>query len=163
MEQRHQAEHQRDVPLRGHASCRINLVGHSVYTYISGFLANVALHTCQCRKLVLTCCTVRGCRAMNPIPARCLGPHCAPTSATHPFCQPCPLPVEGRDCTSCDDTPDPCFPPPCDESSEKPGHTSGLCSGNFNAERVQPSGPVSIVDSVLIPSHLKPGKYVLGW
>ena len=94
-------------------------------------------------------------------PARCLGPSCHAVDAQHPFCKPCPLPVAGRDCTSCDDNPEPCFPPPCDESSEPAGHTSGLCSGNFNAARVLKSGPVSVVDSVLIPPHLKPGKWVL--
>eukprot|EP01045_Picozoa_sp_COSAG04_P012351 COSAG04_NODE_829_length_10018_cov_8.211312_1_plen_208_part_00 len=102
-----------------------------------------------------------GISCCRQIPARCLGPSCHAVDAQHPFCKPCPLPVAGRDCTSCDDTPEPCFPPPCDESSEPAGHTSGLCSGNFNAARVLKSGPVSVVDSVLIPPHLKPGKWVL--
>ena len=29
--------------------------------------------------------------------------------------------------------------------------------------QVQKSGPVSVVDTLLIPNHLTPGKYVLGW
>ena len=67
-------------------------------------------------------------------------------------CEPCPG-TPGSDCTSCDDTPDPAFSPPCDES----GH-SGLCSGN------QPSawGSVGVVDTVLVPD-LTPGQYVLQW
>ena len=67
-------------------------------------------------------------------------------------CEPCPG-TPGSDCTSCDDTPDPAFSPPCDEA----GH-SGLCSGN------QPSawGSVGVVDTVLVPD-LTPGQYVLQW
>jgi hypothetical protein len=63
---------------------------------------------------------------MNPIPPTCLGGGCSETKP----CKPCPLPVrfpDGhyRDCTQCDDTPDPSFAPPCDETG-KPGR----CSGN---------------------------------
>lgn len=89
--------------------------------------------------------------SMNPIPPRCLGPGC---SNRAPFCKPCPLPVKGRDCTTCDNTPEPCFPPPCNEGSQ-----TSICSGN------QPTkyGSVSVVDEVKIPSDLAPGKYVLGW
>jgi hypothetical protein len=89
--------------------------------------------------------------ARLPIPARCLGGSC---SSKQPYCQPCPLPVAGRDCTSCANTPDPQFPPPCDEGS-KPG----LCSGN------QPSqwGAVGVVDTIKIPASLAAGQYVLGW
>jgi len=89
--------------------------------------------------------------AMNPIPPRCLGGTC---HSSPPFCTPCPLPVAGRDCTSCDNTPDPSFLPPCDESQ-----APGLCSGN------QPTrfGSTGVIDVVMIPTTLAPGKYVLGW
>jgi len=90
--------------------------------------------------------------AMNPIPPRCLGGGC---SKDKPFCQPCPLPVKGRDCTSCDDTPDPCFEPPCDE-----GDTPGLCSGN---QGNHPGNAVAVVDTVKVPGDLPAGEYVLGW
>ena len=50
--------------------------------------------------------------AMNPIPPRCLGGDCG---VMKPFCEPCPLPVEGRDCTTCDNIQNPSFEPPCDE------------------------------------------------
>ena len=89
--------------------------------------------------------------AMNPIPPRCLGGSC---SNNGPFCEPCPLPVAGRDCTTCDNTPEPCFPPPCDE-----GDKPGLCSGNQG----QDGFAVGVIDRVKIPSDLKPGKYILGW
>merc|ERR1711971_1428926 len=87
--------------------------------------------------------------AMNPIPPRCLGGGCREGSG----CTPCPG-TPGSDCTSCDDTPDPSFEPPCNE-----GRQSGICSGN------QPSkwGPVSVVDTVLVPANIPTGKYVLGW
>jgi len=49
--------------------------------------------------------------AMNPIPPKCLGPGCG----TGPYCEPCPLPVKGRDCSSCDNYDIPSFEPPCDE------------------------------------------------
>jgi len=49
---------------------------------------------------------------MNPIPPRCLGGDCG---VMKPFCEPCPLPVEGRDCTTCDNIQNPSFEPPCDE------------------------------------------------
>ena len=88
---------------------------------------------------------------MNPIPPRCLGGGC---SYDKPFCEPCPLPVAGRDCTSCDDTPDPSFPPPCDE-----GDDPGLCSGNQG----QDGHAIGVIDRVAVPSHLKAGKYILGW
>lgn len=115
--------------------------------------------------------------ARLPIPARCLGGGC---SYNKPYCQPCPLPIAGRDCTSCADTPSPQFPPPCDEG-DKPGVSRAqgmraicrylhpqnssmvaslqLCSGN------QPSqwGAVAVVDTVVIPSTLTAGNYVLGW
>ena len=90
--------------------------------------------------------------AMLPIPPRCLGGGCSNKPGT--FCKPCPLPIEGRDCTSCDDTPDPSFPPPCDE-----GDKPGLCSGNLPGTY----GAVGIMDSIKVPSDLKPGKYILGW
>ena len=87
--------------------------------------------------------------AMNPIPPRCLGGGCKEDNE----CTPCPG-TPGSDCTTCDNTPDPCFEPPCIE-----GHQPGICSGN------QPSkwGSVSVVDYLNVPSSLKPGKYVLGW
>ena len=87
--------------------------------------------------------------AMNPVPPRCLSGGCKAGSP----CVPCPGTL-GSDCTSCDDTPDPSFDPPCQE-----GDRPGLCSGN------QPShwGAVAVLDSVLVPKDLTPGKYVLGW
>ena len=87
--------------------------------------------------------------AMNPVPPRCLSGGCKAGSP----CVPCPGTL-GSDCTSCDDAPDPSFDPPCQE-----GDRPGLCSGN------QPShwGAVAVLDSVLVPKDLAPGKYVLGW
>merc|ERR1719289_709974 len=90
--------------------------------------------------------------AMNPIPPRCLGGKC---SHNNPFCEPCPLSVEGRDCTSCDDNPDPCFEPPCNE-----GDDHGLCSGNQGDSLGR---AVAVVDKVKIPGDLPAGDYVLGW
>ena len=48
--------------------------------------------------------------SMNPIPPRCLGPGCAEGNE----CVPCPG-TPGSDCTSCDNTPQPSFEPPCHE------------------------------------------------
>ena len=92
--------------------------------------------------------------ARNPIPPRCLGKGCY----TGRPCVPCPG-TPGSDCTTCDNTPDPSFPPPCDE-----GDVPGLCSGNqgLGMEGVA-QGPVSVVDSLVVPRGLTPGKYVLGW
>ena len=87
--------------------------------------------------------------AMNPLPPRCLSGNCRAGSG----CSPCPG-TPGSDCTSCDDTPEPSFPPPCREA-DRPG----LCSGN----QPSPWGAVAVVDSVILPSQLTPGKYVLGW
>jgi len=90
--------------------------------------------------------------AMNPIPPRCLGGGC---SKSKPFCEPCPLPVKGRDCTSCDDTPDPAFEPFCDE-----GDQPGLCSGNQGDKKEISTG---VIDMIKIPDNLPAGEYVLGW
>ena len=92
--------------------------------------------------------------AMSPIPPRCLGGSCHEVSSTKPFCKPCPLPVMNkdgvaRDCTTCDNTPEPAFPPPCDEKAH------GACSGNEASS--------SVVDFLKIPATLKPGEYVLQW
>jgi len=87
--------------------------------------------------------------AMCPIPPRCLGGGC---TSKPPFCKPC----DGlEDCTTCDNTPDPCFPPPCDE-----GDQPGLCSGN---QPTKHGTAVSVVDMIKVPSYLPEGKYVLGW
>ena len=41
---------------------------------------------------------------------------------------------------------------------------AGLCSGNQGAGMGGvPEGPVSVVDKIVLPAGLKPGKYVLGW
>jgi len=85
--------------------------------------------------------------AMLPIPPRCLGGDCKKGNV----CRPCGA---LKDCTTCDNTPDPSFTPPCDE-----GEHLGLCSGN------QPSAhgsAVGVVDILKVP-NLSPGKYVLGW
>jgi len=81
--------------------------------------------------------------AMNPLPPRCLSGSCRAGSV----CRPCPG-TPGSDCTSCDDTPSPSFPPPCNE-----GPRSGICSGN----QPSPWGPVAVVDTLRVP-HLPPGK-----
>jgi len=86
--------------------------------------------------------------AMNPIPPRCLSGKCREGAP----CEPCPG-TPGSDCTSCDDTPDPSFEPPCDETGKQ-----GICSGN----QPSPWGSVGVVDTVKIPA-LKQGNYVLQW
>merc|ERR1719336_1816340 len=83
---------------------------------------------------------------MNPIPPRCLGDHCFEGN-------PCQVCGNNTDCTSCDNTPDPSFPPLCDETG-KPGR----CSGN----QPGPDGPVSVLDELQVP-FVEPGKYVLQW
>lgn len=102
--------------------------------------------------------------AMNPIPPRCLGGHdtkpydpCR-SGQVYPNCKPCPG-TAGSDCTTCDNDPAPSFEPPCDESK-----IPGLCSGNqgYGMGGV-PAGPVSVVDSIVLPTDLPPGPYVLGW
>jgi len=85
--------------------------------------------------------------ALNPIPARCLSSDCRAGKPCRPASED-PLCARG-DCTPCDDTPEPAFPPPCDE------RTWGICSGN--------EAGVAVVDHVRVPENLKPGKYVLGW
>mmetsp|Transcript_117046 Transcript_117046/g.342835 ORF Transcript_117046/g.342835 Transcript_117046/m.342835 type:complete len:359 (+) Transcript_117046:60-1136(+) len=85
--------------------------------------------------------------ALNPIPPRCLSGDCRKGKPCRPASED-PLCAKG-DCTPCDDTPGPAFPPPCDEA------TFGACSGN--------EGGVAVVDNVQVPANLKPGKYVLGW
>lgn len=96
--------------------------------------------------------------ALNPIPPRCLGGcdsgNCCNSTNV---CTPCGNSaghIVKPDCTSCDNTPEPSFEPPCDEAG-KPG----LCSGN------QPSkwGSVAVVDVLVVPSDLPAGEYVLGW
>ena len=98
--------------------------------------------------------------ARNPIPPRCLGNGCY----TGRPCVPCPG-TPGSDCTTCDNTPEPSFPPPCDE-----GDRPGLCSGNqggpanvTSAHFYPGVSPVSVVDVVKLPPTLPPGRYVLGW
>jgi lytic starch monooxygenase len=102
--------------------------------------------------------------AVNPIPPRCLGGSQATFGGpcrygqTYPNCEPCPG-TPGSDCTTCDNTPEPSFPPPCDEAK-----LPGLCSGNqgIGMDGIR-QGPVSVADGVIIPASLKPGRYVLGW
>jgi hypothetical protein len=94
-----------------------------------------------------------------PIPATWFGPRCKPgtnDTADTPNacedweghnvdgeCKPCPGTI-GSDCSRCDNSNTPSFPPPCDG-----------CAGNRH--------DLGIRDMVKIPSDLKPGKYVLGW
>ena len=98
--------------------------------------------------------------ARSPIPPRCLSDDCY----TGRPCVPCPG-TPGSDCTSCDNTPEPSFEPPCDE-----GDMPGLCSGNqggpanvTSAHYYPGISPVSVIDTLAIPAALPPGKYVLGW
>ena len=98
--------------------------------------------------------------ARNPLPPRCLGEACY----TGRPCVPCPG-TPSSDCTSCDNTPEPSFEPPCNE-----GDMPGLCSGNqggpvnVTAAHYYPGvSPVSIIDVLAIPAALTPGKYILGW
>lgn len=98
--------------------------------------------------------------ARNPIPPRCLGAGCY----TGRPCVPCPG-TAGSDCTSCDNTPEPSFTPPCDEG-DKPGLCSGNQGGpvNVTSAHFYPGvSPVSIIDTLALPATLAPGKYVLGW
>jgi len=94
--------------------------------------------------------------AMNPIPPTGLGADEHTPDKDHPFCKPCPLPVFdpktgiARDCTTCDNTPEPAFPPPCSLSDAPHG-----CQGN--------EGGASVSDMVVIPSTLAPGEYILQW
>ena len=90
--------------------------------------------------------------AMNPIPPRCLGNNTYnPCSDVH-VCTPCPEHLP--ECTTCGNFPGPSFEPPCDE-----GGVPNTCSGHaFDAP-----APVAVLDSVLVPADLLPGKYVLGW
>lgn len=98
--------------------------------------------------------------ARNPLPPRCLGNGC---KTDHP-CVPCPG-TPGSDCTTCDNTPEPSFPPPCDE-----GDMPGLCSGNQGgpvnvtaAHFYTGVSPAVVVDVLRVPATLRPGRYVLGW
>ena len=100
--------------------------------------------------------------AANPIPPRCLGGADVGNPCfrgqTYPNCKPCPG-TAGSDCTTCDNTPDPSFPPHCEE-----GSTPGLCSGNQGVGMYGvPAGPVSVVDTIRIPAGLAAGAWVLGW
>jgi len=102
--------------------------------------------------------------ALNPIPPRCLGGSEATTGGAcrwgqaYPNCLPCPG-TAGSDCTTCDNTPAPSFPPPCDE-----GSVPGLCSGNMGASMGGVAqGPVAVLDKLVLPKALAPGSYVLGW
>ena len=100
--------------------------------------------------------------AANPIPPRCLGGADVGNPCfrgqTYPNCKPCPG-TAGSDCTTCDNTPDPSFPPHCEE-----GSTPGLCSGNQGVGMYGvPAGPVSVVDTIHIPAGLAAGAWVLGW
>jgi len=100
--------------------------------------------------------------ALNPIPPRCLGGadtgnECK-SGQVWPNCSTCPGTL-GSDCTTCDNVPEPSFPPPCDE-----GSTTGLCSGNQGRGMGgQPPLPVAVVDTLAVPASLSPGEYVLGW
>jgi len=95
----------------------------------------------------------------HPIPATWFGPRCLPgpndtadtPNACEPWekglvegeCKPCPE-TPGSDCSRCDNTPGPSFPPPCEG-----------CQGSNHH--------IAIRDVVQIPADLKPGKYILGW
>jgi hypothetical protein len=102
--------------------------------------------------------------ALNPIPPRCLGGSEATTGGacrynqSYPNCLPCPG-TAGSDCTTCDNTPDPSFEPPCEEGAQ-----NGLCSGNMGVSMGgAETGPTAVVDTLLLPKDLVPGAYVLGW
>lgn len=97
--------------------------------------------------------------SMLAIPATWFGPRCLPgpnDTTDTPYaceewehhnvdgeCKPCPETL-GSDCSRCDNGDTPSFPPPCDG-----------CVGNTHSHGIR--------DMVEIPSHLAPGKYVLGW
>ena len=99
--------------------------------------------------------------SMIPLPPTALGPRCIPgpndTNATVNRClpgetrtmagpcKPCPQ-TPGSDCSRCDNNWDgtPAFTPPCDG-----------CKGSTHTHAIR--------DFVKVPTHLKPGKYVLGW
>merc|ERR1712070_1027937 len=97
--------------------------------------------------------------SMLAIPATWFGPRCLPgpnDTADTPNacedwehhnvdgeCKPCPE-TPGSDCSRCDNGNAPSFEPPCEG-----------CAGNRH--------DIGIRDVVKIPTHLKPGKYILGW
>ena len=100
--------------------------------------------------------------ALNPIPPRCLGGGDSGNPCyrgqVYPNCKPCPE-TAGSDCTTCDNAPEPSFPPRCDE-----GNATGLCSGNMGVGMGgAATGPVAVVDTIRVPASLAAGKYVLGW
>ena len=94
--------------------------------------------------------------ARNPIPARCLGRGCKEGQDV-PHCASCPGTL-GSDCTTCGNSPEPGFEPPCQES------VAGQCSGNqgLSAGGIANS-VVSVRDALIVPVDLAPGDYVLGW
>jgi len=104
--------------------------------------------------------------AMIPVAPTWLGPRCLapsppyPPSTHHPCewwedhnvdgtCKPCPQSL-GSDCSRCDNNGTPAFTPYCPEE----------CAGVGEGDK---AGYTAALDTVKIPSTLKPGKYVLGW
>jgi len=108
--------------------------------------------------------------ALNPIPPRCLGganfsneTNFCHTGNVYPNCSPCPG-TPGSDCTTCDNSPEPSFEPPCTESAVNTSVDYQVCSGNQgHGMGGVNKNPVAVVDTLRIPAALKAGAYVLGW
>jgi len=101
--------------------------------------------------------------AMIPVAPTKLGPMCIPGPKDDPkapnSCDPKNNPTTPCGCTPCPQTPgSDCSR--CDNCYEEPAYPPHV----HNGKAVSGVGPVvGIMDVVKVPSHLPPGKYVLGW